>query len=85
MFPIATRAGASSPSAARAAGSDDKRKYVNSPEGPLFHKGEVLYGLHLARTEIAQRDLALVVEGYTDALALARRATRTSSRRRAPR
>jgi DNA primase len=52
-------------------GSDDKRKYVNSPEGPLFHKGEVLYGLHLARTEIARRDLALVVEGYTDVLALA--------------
>ncbi|MEO9176889.1 MAG: DNA primase [Gaiellales bacterium] len=52
-------------------GSEDKRKYVNSPEGPLFHKGEVLYGLHLARTEIARRDLALVVEGYTDVLALA--------------
>ena len=44
---------------------------MNSPEGPLFRKGEVLYGLHLARTEIAKRDLALVVEGYTDALALA--------------
>ena len=44
---------------------------MNSPEGPLFHKGDVLYGLHLARTEIARRDLALVVEGYTDVLALA--------------
>jgi DNA primase len=52
-------------------GMDDKRKYVNSPEGPLFHKRDMLYGLHLARTEIARRDQALVVEGFTDVLALA--------------
>ena len=72
MFPIADARGRVVAFGGRVMpGSDDKRKYVNSPEGPLFHKGEVLYGLHLARTEIAKRDLALVVEGYTDALALA--------------
>jgi DNA primase len=72
MFPIADARGRVVAFGGRVLpGSDDKRKYVNSPEGPLFHKGEVLYGLHLARTEIAKRDLALVVEGYTDALALA--------------
>jgi DNA primase len=72
MFPIADARGRVVAFGGRVLpGSDDKRKYVNSPEGPLFHKGEVLYGLHLARTEIARRDLALVVEGYTDALALA--------------
>jgi DNA primase len=72
MFPIADARGRVVAFGGRVLpGSDDKRKYVNSPEGPLFHKGEVLYGLHVARTEIARRDLALVVEGYTDALALA--------------
>ena len=72
MFPIADARGRVVAFGGRVLpGSDDKRKYVNSPEGPLFHKGEVLYGLHLARTEIAKRDLTLVVEGYTDALALA--------------
>ncbi len=72
MFPIADARGRVVAFGGRVLpGSDDKRKYVNSPEGPLFRKGEVLYGLHLARTEIAKRDLALVVEGYTDALALA--------------
>jgi DNA primase len=72
MFPIADARGRVVAFGGRVLpGSEDKRKYVNSPEGPLFHKGDVLYGLHLARTEIAKRDLALVVEGYTDALALA--------------
>jgi DNA primase len=72
MFPIADARGRVVAFGGRVLpGSDDKRKYVNSPEGPLFHKGEVLYGLHVARTEIARRDLTLVVEGYTDALALA--------------
>jgi DNA primase len=71
MFPIADTRGRVVAFGGRVLpGSDDKRKYVNSPEGPLFRKGEVLYGLHLARTEIAKLDLALVVEGYTDALAL---------------
>jgi DNA primase len=45
-------------------------KYVNSPEGELFHKGSILYGLHLARTAIAKAQHACVVEGYTDVLAL---------------
>jgi DNA primase len=72
MFPVADARGRVVAFGGRVLpGSDDKRKYVNSPEGPLFHKCDVLYGLHLARTEIARRDLALVVEGYTDVLALA--------------
>ena len=70
MFPLADARGRVAASAAACCPAEDKRKYVNSPEGPLFHKGELLYGLHLARPAIAQRDLALVVEGYTDVLAL---------------
>lgn len=50
---------------------DDKAKYLNSPETPLFHKGRLLYGLYEARQ--ARRDLPgfVVVEGYMDVIALA--------------
>jgi DNA primase len=45
-------------------------KYVNTPESELFKKGNVLYGLHLARPAIAKQDRAIVVEGNTDVIAL---------------
>jgi DNA primase len=45
-------------------------KYVNSPESELFHKASLVYGLHAARAAIAKEDRAVVVEGYTDVLAL---------------
>ena len=45
-------------------------KYLNSPETPLYHKSRLLYGLHLARKEIGRSDRAVVVEGYTDVIAL---------------
>lgn len=50
---------------------DDKPKYLNSPETPVFHKGQELYGLYEARQ--AYRDLPrlLVVEGYMDVVSLA--------------
>ena len=43
---------------------------MNSPEGDLFHKGSILYGLHLAKAAIAKADYAAVVEGNTDVIAL---------------
>ena len=46
-------------------------KYVNTRESPLWHKGNTLYGLHLARTAIAKSEEAIVVEGYTDVIGLA--------------
>jgi len=49
---------------------DEEPKYLNSPETPLFHKGQVLYGLDRARDGIAKQDRAIVVEGYFDAIAL---------------
>src|SRR3954468_19547328 len=45
-------------------------KYVNSPEGELFRKGDLLYGLDTARQAIAREDRAVVVEGNTDVIAL---------------
>ncbi len=46
-------------------------KYLNSPETPLFHKGEELYGLPQARQTIRDEDGVIVVEGYMDVVALA--------------
>ncbi len=45
-------------------------KYINSPESSLYHKGEVLYGLQMARRFVTERDGAIIVEGYFDLLTL---------------
>ena len=45
-------------------------KYVNSPEGELFSKAEIVYGLDRARASIVKEDRAIIVEGYTDVMAL---------------
>ena len=50
--------------------NDDKPKYLNSPESPVFHKGQELYGLHEAR-QSGKLTRLLVVEGYMDVVALA--------------
>src|SRR4051812_35900968 len=49
--------------------SDDGPKYLNTPESPLYHKSNVLYGLDLAKKEIARSGKAVIVEGYTDVMA----------------
>lgn len=46
-------------------------KYLNSPETPVFHKGQELYGLFEARQALRAKGYALVVEGYMDVVALA--------------
>ncbi len=51
---------------------DDDRieaKYVNTPETPIYKKSTVLYGVDLAKKEIARRMQAVIVEGYTDVMA----------------
>lgn len=45
-------------------------KYVNSPESPLYDKSRALYGIHLARNAIVREDRAILVEGYTDVMAM---------------
>ncbi|MBW1782120.1 MAG: DNA primase [Deltaproteobacteria bacterium] len=47
-------------------------KYLNTPETPVFHKGEYPYGLHLSFKAIRQKGVAVIVEGYMDLLALRR-------------
>lgn len=46
-------------------------KYLNSPDTPLFHKGQMLYGLHLARDAAADKREIIVCEGYMDVIAMA--------------
>ena len=55
--------------------ADETPKYLNSPEGPLYQKGRLLYGLYQARKPVADLDEVIVVEGYTDVLALAQAGT----------
>ncbi|GAA0979584.1 DNA primase [Acrocarpospora macrocephala] len=50
--------------------ADDGPKYLNTPESPIYHKSSVLYGIDLAKREISKRSQAVIVEGYTDVMAL---------------
>jgi DNA primase len=72
VFPLADARGRVRGFQARKLHDDDplQAKYVNSPEGELFRKGDLLYGLDTARQAIAREDRAVVVEGNTDVLAL---------------
>jgi DNA primase len=56
----------------RAMGKDVLPKYINSSESPVFSKRSVLYGLNRAKREIADRDEAIIVEGYFDLISLHR-------------
>lgn len=51
---------------------DGQPKYINSPDSPIYHKGEVLFGLYTARQAIRQAAEVILVEGYFDQLALTR-------------
>lgn len=51
---------------------DGQPKYINSPESPIYHKGQLLFGLYGARQAIRQAGEVILVEGYFDQLALAR-------------
>jgi DNA primase len=72
IFPLADARGRVLGFGARRLHEDDpiRAKYVNSPEGELFRKGSLVYGLDRARQIVAKEDRAVVVEGYTDVLAL---------------
>jgi DNA primase len=72
MFPLADARGRMVGFQARKLREDDplRAKYVNSPEGELFHKSAILYGLHLAGAEIRRQGRAVIVEGNTDVIAL---------------
>lgn len=71
MFPISDRRGRTIAFGGRILG-DGKPKYLNSPETPLFDKSRVLYGMATAREAAHRNRRVIVVEGYTDVIALNR-------------
>ncbi len=70
MFPIHDRRGRIVGFGGRALGQA-RAKYLNTPDTPLFHKGELLYGLALARAAVRERGSVVIAEGYMDVIALA--------------
>jgi DNA primase len=70
MFPIRNIKGECIGFGGRVLG-DDKPKYLNSPETPVFSKGRELYGLFEARSALREQGYVLVTEGYMDVVALA--------------
>jgi len=71
MFPIANDSGKVVAFGGRALG-DDLPKYLNSPETPIYTKSNVLYHLDRAKESLRQHDFAVLVEGYMDAITVAR-------------
>ena len=70
VFPIRDQRGRIIAFGGRVLG-DDKPKYLNSPETPIFQKGRELYGLYQAKQANRKLERILVVEGYMDVIALA--------------
>src|SRR6202043_2434881 len=71
MFPISNEAGKIIAFGGRAMG-DDMPKYMNSPGTPIFSKSTGLYHVDRAKEALRQNDFAVLVEGYMDAIAVAR-------------
>ena len=69
IFPITDAKGRVVAFGGRALG-DQRAKYLNSPESPIFHKGNLLYNLVNARQPARDRDRLVVVEGYMDVIAM---------------
>lgn len=68
MFPIRDSRGRTLGFGARALVADQQPKYLNSPQGKLFDKSQLLYGFDLARRSIREGETAVVVEGYMDVI-----------------
>ena len=72
MFPIRDARGRVIAFGGRALRADVPAKYLNSPETPLFHKGDILYNFDKARTAAHETGQLIVVEGYVDVIAMSR-------------
>jgi len=70
MFPLQDMRGRVLGFGARALGADQQPKYLNSPDGEIFHKGDIVFGAHHARVAAAKADEVIAAEGYMDVLAL---------------
>jgi len=70
MFPLSDLRGQVLGFGARAMTEGQQPKYLNTSENDVYHKGRQLFGIHLARAHAAKSGRIVVVEGYTDVLAL---------------
>lgn len=71
MFPIRSLSGRVLGFGGRILKSNVKAaKYLNSPESDIYHKSKVLYGMYYAKNSIVKKDRCLLVEGYTDVIAM---------------
>src|SRR3954471_12325587 len=69
-FPLTDERGRVLGFGARALRPEDRPKYLNTSDGEVFHKGRMVYGADLARAPAARAGRVVLVEGYTDAIAL---------------
>lgn len=73
IFPISNEYGRTVGFGAREfekSGVKNPAKYINTPETPIYHKGRLLYGLFQNKDVIRKKDMAILVEGYTDVMSL---------------
>ena len=73
MFPILNLSGRIIGFGGRSIDDQHKPKYLNSPETPVFKKGDILYGLYQAKKAMRTKNEAILVEGYFDLLSLFQR------------
>lgn len=77
IFPICNLRGAPVGFGGRVLGEDEP-KYLNSPDSPIYSKGEILYGLNLSKEEIKKNKKAIIVEGYMDLITSFQSGTRAA-------
>lgn len=70
VFPISNHSGKVIAFGGRALDKNEPAKYLNSPDTPLYHKSDVLYGMHLSRQAIREQGAVFLVEGYMDFIQL---------------
>lgn len=70
VFPISNHSGKVIAFGGRALDKDEPAKYLNSPDTALYHKSNVLYGMHMSRQAIREQGAVFLVEGYMDFIQL---------------
>ncbi len=78
MFPIRDRRGRTIAFGGRVIDVEDNPKYLNSPESPVFHKGDEIYGLYELKKAVSKIDQIFITEGYMDVIALVEHGVKTA-------
>jgi len=78
MFPIRDRRGRTIAFGGRVINPEDNPKYLNSPESPLFHKSDEIYGLYELKRDVTNIERIFITEGYMDVVALAEHGVKTA-------